>query len=145
MSTCVPESQFLSFEQHSFFVLVLTLKVWKVPWRVRWTNQSPGVGPSRTCTEGTTCPPLWATVCPALEDILHFGKCLNERDALAPQAPPCLFSSWVDIIVSFRMHLSSPVNLTNISQVFMVCFLGQYSRALHNTSQKHHVVIQQRR
>lgn len=85
-----------------FFVLVLTLKVWKVLWRVRWTNQSPGAGPSRTCTEGTTCPHLWATVCPVLEDILHFGKCLNQmlgRDRIVSpllilSGHPCVFPTW---------------------------------------------------
>lgn len=75
-SVCLCESE-LSLEWHFFFVLVLTLKVWRALWRARWTNQSPGVGPLRTCTEEATCLPPWETVCPAREDILPCGECLG--------------------------------------------------------------------
>lgn len=75
-SMCLCESE-LSLEWHFSFVLVLTLKVWRALWRARWTNQSPGVGPLRTCTEEATCLPPWATVYPAREDILPCGECLN--------------------------------------------------------------------
>ena len=75
-SMCLCESE-LSLEWHFSFVLVLTLKVWRALWRARWTNQSPGVGPLRTCTEEATCLPPWATVYPAREDILPCGECLD--------------------------------------------------------------------
>lgn len=64
----------LSLEWDLSFVLVLISRAWKARWRARWTNQSPGVGLSRICTEGATCPPPWATACPAQEDILRCGE-----------------------------------------------------------------------
>ena len=79
-SMCLCESE-LSLEWHFSFVLVLTLKVWRALWRARWTNQSPGVGPLRTCTEEATCLPPWATVYPAREDILPCGECLVQEQA----------------------------------------------------------------
>lgn len=148
MCLCVLcECEFGNLQWHFSYVLVLTLKAWKALWRARWTNPSPGVGPSRTCTEGATCPPPWATVHPAREDILHCGEFLQSGgrhvwwDPLGQRGPGCCWGSWAG-----PPHLATQACISNdskwkvLQETIIAC--GHFTQWLQIAFWKHHAFIQ---
>ena len=138
------ECELLSLEWCFSLVLVLTLKAWKARWRARWTNQSPGVGPLRICTEGVTCLPPWAAVRPALEDTLHCGECLDFRERQAWLAVPGQRGSFASLghhgsCIALTLPQSSCIVVKDSKCKFLWEFMGpsleQYSRALNSLLQ----------